>query len=115
RQRFVDLAPEIGGAGQFLAVTKNRYQPSWHRAEGRALADQSFRDHVGLQRLVQPARPGLVPVAVADEGAIPENRRRRGWCHGASHLCRRMWRPAPGTCSSPFMSWLSVCPSKAGG
>ena len=86
RQRFVDLAPEIGRARQLVAVTKDRNEAARDRASCGGLPDQAAWHPVGLDRPMQPLRPGLILVAVADERAIPEA------CGSSSHR-----RPPPGT------------------
>ena len=70
RQRLVDLAAEVVGAGQFVAVAEDRRQ-FFRDRPGRGLPpDQALRDRVGFQRLVQPRAPATVLVAVADEGVV---------------------------------------------
>src|SRR6185312_3044932 len=84
-ERFVDLAAKVSGAGEFVAIAEDRIQPARNGAVRGGGADQSRRHAVRFQRLVQPIRPRLVAVAVADEGAIGESRNRR-LGHGRLHI-----------------------------
>ncbi len=84
RQRLVDLAAEVVGAGQFVAIAEDRREFFRDRPGRGAAPDQALRDRIGLQRLVQPRAPATVLVAVADEGVVPALRHRRspgedGW------------------------------------
>jgi hypothetical protein len=69
-QGFVDGGAKIGGAGELLAVAEDRREALRYRAAGGGQADELLGRPVGFQRLVQPAAPLCVAVAVAEEGPV---------------------------------------------
>src|SRR6185437_13046382 len=77
RECCVDLLGQAVGAGEFVAIAEDRIQAARDRAVRSLFADQPRWHAIGFQRLVQPVRPRLVAVAVADERTIGEAGDRR--------------------------------------
>jgi len=77
RERLIDLAAKIGGTREFLAIAEDRIQAARNFPIRCLRPDQPRWHAIRFERPVQPIRPRLVAVAVADEGAIGETRNRR--------------------------------------
>ena len=99
-QRALDLAAEFRRAGQLLAVAEHWVQPPRNRPQRRIPTDQPRWHPPGLQRAVQPRRPRLVGVAVADEGPVSPLLRHRdplASCHPLPSGPKGYIRPSAGT------------------
>jgi len=73
-QRPGDHRPQIGGGRKLFTVSKHRDKTLWNRSvRRRRPSHQIPRHRVVLQSPVQPVRPCLVGMAVADEGPIFSN------------------------------------------
>ena len=73
RERAGERLAEVSRRGEFLAVAEHRCDALRHGAEGRLAANEMARQSVGLERAVQPLRPALVGVAVANKGPVAEH------------------------------------------
>ena len=69
-ERRVHDAAQVRRGRQLLAIAEHRSDARGHCAGATLLTDEPARDRIALERLVKPARPTLVAVAVADERAI---------------------------------------------
>ena len=76
-ERFGDLVAQARRSGQLLAIAEHRDDAPRHRPVARRPADQTARHAIALERLVKPASPGRVLVAVADECPVLERVGRR--------------------------------------
>ncbi|HSS05692.1 MAG TPA: hypothetical protein VLK83_00980 [Rhodanobacteraceae bacterium] len=72
RERIADLGGKIGRARQLIAVAEHRRESCRDDAGTCREPDQPFRYRVAFERVMQPVRPGAVPVAVAQERLEPE-------------------------------------------
>ena len=72
-QCLLDRGAEIRRGRQVLAVAKYRRKAPWNRAERAFSSYQAAWDPVTLKGFLQPCRPCLVAVAVAQKCLVPDS------------------------------------------